>query len=155
MAYTKDFSSARLSEDNMTAMMMDLQYGRQAQPNLLITTPKAENKYFLDKKDDRRFNNVGPMNFVGGYTRLGIQLGDYQLILTSLGSVPTGCLFVIDTNAFAFASNSPFTWVLGDGGNILVQSHTGDNKFASAVQYMNFVCFDAYRQAKGYSIAES
>jgi len=38
---------------------------------------------------------------------------------------------------------------------VLVQSHTGDNKFASAVQYVNLVCFDPYRQAKGYSIAET
>jgi len=152
---TKDFSSVRLSEENMTELMMDLQFSRQAQPNLLLTTPKAENKYFLSKADDRRFNNVGPMNFVGGYTRMGIQLGEWQLILTSLGACPSGTLFVMNTNDFAFAENSPITWVLGDGGNILIQSHTGDNKFASAVQYVNLVCFDAWRQAKGYSVSES
>lgn len=152
---TKDFSGSRLSEENMTGLMMDLQFSRQAQPNLLMTTPKAENKYFLDKTADRRFNNVGPMNFVGGYTRMGIQLGEWQLILTSLGACPQNTLFIINTNDFAFVSNQPLTWVLGDGGNILVQSHSGDNKFASAVQYVNFVCFDAYRQAKGYDIAQS
>jgi hypothetical protein len=151
----KDFASARLDEENMTALMMDLQFARQAQPNLLLTTPKAENKYFLEKKDDRRFNNVGPMSFVGGYTRLGVQLGEYQLILTSLGACPQNTLFVINTTDFAFCQNSPIEWVLGDGGNVLVQSHTGDNKFAAAVQYVNFVCFDAYRQAKGYDISES
>jgi hypothetical protein len=149
-----DFASAELDEDNLLDMMMDLQYSRQATPNLLMTTPKAEKKYFLNKKDDRRFTNVGPMNFVGGYTRMGIQLGEWQLILTSLGAVPSGKLFVINTSDFAFAQNSPIEWVLGDGGNVLVQSHTGDNKFASAVQYVNFVCFDPYRQAKGYSVAE-
>ena len=139
----------------MTELMMDLQFSRQARPNLLLTTPKAENKYFLSKADDRRFNNVGPMDFVGGYTRMGIQLGEWQLILTSLGACPKDTLFVLDTGAFAFCQNSPLEWVLGDGGNVLVQSHTGDNKFASAVQYLNFVCFDAYRQAKGYGILES
>jgi len=151
----KDFSDARLDEENMTAMMMDLQFSRQAQPNLLLTTPKAENKYFLEKKDDRRFNNVGPMNFVGGYTRMGVQLGEYQLILTSLGACPQNTLFVINTDDFAFCQNSPIEWVLGDGGQVLVQSHTGDNKFATAVQYVNFVCFDSYRQAKGHSILQT
>jgi hypothetical protein len=151
----KDFSSARLDEENMTALMMDLQFSRQAQPNLLLTTPKAENKYFLEKKDDRRFNNVGPMSFVGGYTRLGVQLGEWQLILSSLGACPQNSLFVINTGDFAFCQNSPIEWVLGDGGNVLVQSHTGDNKFATAVQYVNFVCFDPYRQAKGFGILET
>jgi hypothetical protein len=155
ISYTKDFSSARLDEENATAMMLDLQFSRQAQPNLLLTSPKIENMYFLEKKDDRRFNNVGPMNFVGGYERMGVQLGEWQLILTSLGACPQSTLFVINTNDFAFCQNSPLTWVLGDGGNILVQSHTGDNKFASAVQYVNFVCFDPYRQAKGYSVAQT
>jgi hypothetical protein len=150
----KDYASAQLTEDNLLEIMMDLQFSRQAQPNLLLTTPKAENRYFLNKKDDRRFNNVGPMDFVGGRKRMGIQLGDWQLILTSLGACPKGTLFIMDTNDFAFAENSPLSWVLGDGGNVLIQSHTGDNKFASAVHYVNFVCFDAYRQAKGYGISE-
>jgi hypothetical protein len=134
---------------------MDMQFSRQGQPDLLLTTPKAENRYFLNKKDDRRFNNVGPMDFVGGRKRMGIQLGDWQLILTSLGACPSGTLFMMDTADFAFCENSPLHWVLGDGNNVLIQSHTGDNKFASAVHYVNFVCFDAYRQAKGHSIAES
>ncbi len=151
----KDYASAQLTEDNLLELMMDLQFSRQAQPNLLLTTPKAENRYFLNKKDDRRFNNVGPMDFVGGRKRMGIQLGDWQLILTSLGACPKGTIFIMDTNDFAFAENSPLSWVLGDGGNVLIQSHTGDNKFASAVHYVNFVCFDAYRQAKGFSVAES
>lgn len=152
-SYMKDFS-AELDEDNLLDMMMDLQYGRQATPNLLMTTPKATKKYFLNKKDDRRFTNVGPMNFVGGYTRMGIQLGDWQLILTDLAACPSGKLFIISTSDFAFCQNSPLDWVLGDGGQVLVQSHTGDNKFATAVQYVNFVCFDQYRQGKGYSVTE-
>lgn len=154
-SFMKDFSSERLDEENLTGMMMDLQFSRQAQPNLLLTTPKAENKYFLSQNENRRFNNVGPMDFVGGYRRMGIQLGEWQLILTSLGACPKNTLFIMNTADFAFAQNSPLDWVLGDGGNVLVQSHTGDNKFASAVQYVNLVCFDPYRQAKGYSIAET
>jgi len=155
MSLTKDFSDTRLDEENLTELMLDLQFSRQAQPNLLLTTPKAENKYFLSQNENRRFNNIGPMDFVGGYRRMGIQLGEWQLILTSLGACPANTLFIMNTNDFAFAQNSPLEWVLGDGGNVLVQCHTGDNKFASAVQYLNFVCFDAYRQAKGYSIAQT
>ncbi len=151
----KDFSSTRLDEINLTALMMDLQFSRQGKPNLLLTTPKAEQRYFQEQKDNRRFNNVGVMDFVGGYKRMGIQLGEWQLILTSLGACPQNTLFVLDTNDFAFVENSPLNWVLGDGGNILIQSHAGDNKFASAVHYVNMVCYDAYRQAKGFSISES
>ncbi len=150
----KDFADAELSEDNMLDLMIDLQYSRQAQPNLLMTTPKAEKKYFLSKANDRRFNNVGPMDFVGGFTRMGIQLGEWQLILTSLAAVPAGTLFVMNTNDFAFAQNSPLMWVLGDGGNVLIQSHTGATKFASALQNVNFVCFDPLRQAKGFNVSE-
>ena len=150
----KDYASAELDEGNLLDLMMDLQYSRQAMPNLLMTTPKAEQKYFLNKKDDRRFNNVGPMDFVGGFTRMGIQLGEWQLILTSLAAVPSGQLFVMNTDDYAFAQNSPLKWVLGDGGNVLIQSHTGANKFAAALQNVNFVCFDAYRQAKGFNVAE-
>jgi hypothetical protein len=151
---TKDFQDEELDEVNLLDFMVDLQYSRQAQPNLLLTTPKAEIKYFSNKKDDRRFNNVGPMDFVGGVTRMGIQLGEWQLILTSLAAVPSGVLMVLDTNDFAFAQNRGITYVLGDGGNILQQSHTGDNKFASMVHYVNLVGFDPYRQGKGYNVSE-
>ena len=151
---TKDYADTELTEENLLELQMDMQFSRQGQPNLLLTTPKAENRYFLNKTPDRRFNNVGPMDFVGGRKRMGIQLGDWQLILTSLGACPSGTLFMMDTADFAFCQNSPLSWVLGDGNNVLMQSHTGDNKFAAAVHYVNFVCFDAFRQAKGYSIAE-
>jgi len=154
-SYMKDFSDVRLDEVNLTAMMMDLKFSRQARPNLLLTTPKMENMYFNEQKDNRRFNNLGPMDFVGGYSRMGIQLGDYKLILTSLGSCPSGTLFVINTDDFAFCENRPMHWRLGDGGNALVQSHTGDNQFATMVHYVNFVCYNPYTQGKGYSVAES
>ena len=150
-----DFSNVRLDEDNLTAMMMDLQYTRQANPNLLLTTPKATRMYFNENKDNRRFNSVGPMDFVGGYRRMGIQLGEWQLILTSLGACPQNTLFIINTNDFAFVENRPMHWRLGDGGNVLVQSHTGDNQFASAVHYVNFVCFNPYTQGKGFSISQT
>jgi hypothetical protein len=153
-SYMKNFASARLDEVNLTAMMLDLQFSKQARPNLLMCTPKMENMYFNEQKDNRRFNNLGPMDFVGGYTRMGIQLGTYRLILTSLGACPAGTLFVINTDDFAFAENRPMHWRLGDGGNALVQSHTGDNQFATMVHYVQFVCYNPYTQGKGYGVAE-
>ena len=151
----KDFAGAQLGEQNLLEIMLDIKYHRQGKANLLMVTPKMELFYFLNQKDNRRFNNIGPMNFMGGVTRTGIQLSEWQLVLTSLGSVPTGTLFMINTNDFAFAQNAPMTWLLGDGQNALIQSHTGDNKFATMIQYVNFVCFDPRRQAKGFSVAES
>lgn len=149
-----DFQNQELDEENLLSFMIDLQYSRQAKPTLLLTTPKAENKYFTNKVGDRRFNNVGPMDFVGGHTRMGIQLGTWQLILTSLAAVPKGVLMVMDTNAFNFAQNKGIDYIVGDGGNILQQSHTGDNKFASLVHYVNLVCMDEYRQGKGFNVSE-
>jgi hypothetical protein len=151
----KDFASAQLGEQNLLEIMLDLKFHRQGRANLLMVTPKMELFYFLNQKDNRRFNNIGPLNFMGGVTRTGIQLSEWQLILTSLGAVPQGTLFMINTDDFAFAQNSPMTWILGDGQNALIQSHTGDNKFATMKQYVNFVCFDPRRQAKGFSVAES
>ena len=119
-----------------------------------MSTPKAENKYFSQKVGDRRFNNVGPMDFVGGFTRMGIQMGGWQLILSSLAALPKGNLIVMDTNDFAFAQNKDIDYIVGSSGNILQQSHTGDNKFAALVHYVNLVCFDEYRQGKGFSVAE-
>lgn len=150
----KDFSDVRLDQNNLTAFMMDMQFSRQANPNLLLTSPKAERMFFNEEKDNRRFNSVGPMDFVGGYKRMGIQLGEWQLILTSLGSCPSGTLMILDTNDFAFVENRPMHWRLGDGGSVLVQSHTGDNQFATLVHYVNFVCFNPYIQGKGYGVKE-
>lgn len=153
-SYTKDFSD-EITEDNLLSMMVEMQYSRQANPNVLVTTPKAQLKYFSNTgQADRRFNTVGPMEFTGGFTELGIQLGQRRLRIRVLPSIPAGTLSMLNTNDFAFAQSGPFSWVLGDGGNVLVQSHTGDTKFASAVQYVNLVCFDPYRQGKGYSITE-
>ncbi len=44
-----DFQSLELDEENLLSFMIDLQYSRQAKPTLLLTTPKAENKYFSNK----------------------------------------------------------------------------------------------------------
>jgi hypothetical protein len=97
------------------------------------------------------------MNWVGGYTGLGIQLGNRQYMLTELGSVPEGIAFLINTNDFAFMrppGRSGYEWLTGDGGDIIRKKEASDNYFASAVDYMQFVCFDPGKQCKMYAITE-
>lgn len=142
-----------LDEDNLLSLMMDFTMSRQARPNLLLVTPKAELKYFMNLKDDRRFNGLNK-TLEGGYTRTSITLGEHTLMLTSLGAVPSGTMFMINTGDFKFVENRPLQWVLGDGGNVLVQSHTADQKFASVIQDVNFICMDPYHQCKGYNVTE-
>ncbi len=145
--------NAELDEEVLLKIVQDMKFNRQAKPNMLIVSPRSELKYFINSKDDRRFNTMTALNFEGGFTKNAIAMGgDIRLILTSLASVPDDLIYVINTNDFAFASNRPPEWVLGDGGNVLVQSHTGDKKFATMVEYVNFVLLNPRHQFKGYNV---
>ncbi|KKN29809.1 hypothetical protein LCGC14_0840360 [marine sediment metagenome] len=145
--------NAELDEEVLLGIVQDMKYNRQARPNMLLVSPRSELKYFLNSKDDRRFNTMTALNFEGGFTKNAIAMGgDIRLILSSLASIPDSLIYIINTNDFAFAANSPPTWVLGDGGQVLVQSHTGDNKFASMVEYVNFVLLNPRHQFKGYNV---
>lgn len=145
--------NAELDEEVLLAIVQDMKYSRQARPNMLLVSPRSELKYFLNSKDDRRFNTMTALNFEGGFTKNAIAMGgDVRLILSSLASIPDDLIYIINTNDFAFAANSPPTWVLGDGGQVLVQSHTGDKKFASMVEYVNFVLLNPRHQFKGYNV---
>lgn len=138
-----------LDEDVLLDVMLTLENSYQATPNLLLVCPRGLNKYFKNVIDDRRFNVTDALEWTGGYKGLGIQLGTNKLMLTSLPSMPTGMAYFINTNDFAFATMSNgWEWILGDGGNVLVQSHLGDSKFASAINYLQFVCYDPMRQCK-------
>lgn len=156
-SYVKDISD-ELDEDVLGDILIDLRFARQATPDLLMVTPKAEKKYVAALRGDRRFNTMAassePLSISGGYNGNSITLDNQTLRLTSLGSCPKAFMFIINTGDFAFAQNAPLTWVLGDGGNTIIQSHSGDVKFASAVQYMNFVCLNPYPQFKGYNVTE-
>ncbi len=145
--------NAELDEEVLLGIVQDMKFNRQARPNMLLVSPRSELKYFLNSKDDRRFNTMTALDFEGGFTKNAIAMGgDVRLILSSLASIPDDLIYVINTNDFAFAANSPPTWVLGDGGQVLIQSHTGDNKFASMVEYVNFVLLNPRHQFKGYNV---
>ncbi len=145
--------SAELDEEVLLNIVQDMKFNRQARPNMLLVSPRSELKYFLNSKDDRRFNTMTALNFEGGFTKNAIAMGgDVRLILSSLASIPDDLIYVINTNDFAFASNRPPEWVLGDGNQVLVQSHTGDKKFATMVEYVNFVLLNPRHQFKGYNV---
>ena len=155
-SYMKDFADAQLDEESLIDALLYMEFQYQASPKMLLVDPLAMKYYFTNVKDDRRFNTMSAMNWTGGYTGLGIQLGSRQLMLTDLGSMQRGYIFMIDPADFAFATMSNgWEWVLGDSGNVLVQSHTADKKFAAAENYMQFVCYDPQKQMKGYSVATS
>ncbi len=146
--------SAELDEEVLLDAMIESKYQFQGRPNLLVVSPRALQKYFLNTKDDRRFNTMDALQWTGGYTGLGIQLGTDKLMLTSIPSVPSGSAFMINTNDFAFASASNgYQWLTG-GQGVLRQKEGSDAQFATAVNYINFVCFDPHRQVKLYIISE-
>ena len=149
--------NAELDEENLLEVIIENEHQYQSNPNLLIVSPRAMLKYFTNIKDDRRFNTMAAMNWVGGYTGLGIQLGSRQLMLTTLSSVPAGYAFLINTNDFAFMrppGRNGFQWLTSEGGRVLRQKEGSDNQFATAVDYFSFVCTDPGKQAKLYGITE-
>ncbi len=149
--------AGELDEENLLETVIENQNQYQATPNLLAVTPRAQLKYFGNTKDDRRFNTMSAMNWVGGYTGLGIQLGSLQLMLAPLMSVPKGIAYLINTRDFAFMrppGMSGYKWLTSEGGSVLRQKEGSDNMFASAVDYWNFVCKDPGRQCKMYNITE-
>jgi len=92
------------------------------------------------------------------YTGLGIQLGPKQLMLTALASVPSGYAFMLNTADFAFMrppGMSGFKWLTSEGGRVLRQLEGSDNQFATAVDYLQFVCLDPGKQVKLHSITET
>ena len=146
------FVNAELDEELLLEYIMELEYQYQASPNLLLVSPRAMLKYFSNVKDDRRFNIMTAMEWTGGYTGLGIQLGNLKLMLTTVGSCPSKKMFIINTNDFAFATmTNDFEWI-SDGGQILRNKEGSDNVFATAVNYLQLVCNDPGRQMKGYGI---
>ena len=146
------YVNQELDEEFLIECLMEQKYQYQANPNILVVSPRAMLKYFTNVKDDRRFNTMSAMNWVGGYTGLGIQLGDKQLMLTAIGSMPDRKMFMLNTGDFAFAQmTNGYEW-LGKGGRILTQKEGSDAQFATAVWYGNLVCNNPQGQLKGYGI---
>ena len=153
-----------LSEATLLEYLIEMQFQHQGTPNLFLVSPLAMLTYFTNvvgtgtasTNNLRRFNVTDAMEWVGGYTGLGIQLGSMQLMLTSLGSVridndnadKNSEAYLMNTADFAFASmTSGYEW-LTPGGRVLQQKEGSDNQFATAVNYLNFVCYDPKRQMK-------
>lgn len=151
----KDASSGDvyLSEETLLQYIMEMRYARGAKPDILVTSPRIMLVYFSGVAGDRQFNTMSAIEWTGGYTGLGIQLGDTKLMLTAIGSLPDTQLYLLNTGAFAFATmTNGYQWV-NDGGRILTQKEGSDSKWASAVNYVNFVCNDPYRQLKAHSFS--
>lgn len=149
--------SGELYEEKLLEVLIENEFQYQATPNLLIVSPRAVLKYFGNEEGIRRFNVIGAMDWTGGYKGLGIQLGSKQYMLTTLASVPEGIGFLINTKDFAFMrppGMSGYKWLTSDSGQILRSKEGSDNYFATAVDYMQMVCFDPGKQAKMYGIVE-
>jgi hypothetical protein len=143
-----------LDEENLLETIMEAQTSYAANPNMLIVSKRAMLQYFLGVYGDRRFNTMTALEWTGGYKGLGIQLGDKQLMLTTMNSVPSNVGFLINTNDFAFIrATNGYEW-LTPGGRILQQKEASDEQFAAAVDYRNLVCFSPKTQTKLYGITE-
>ena len=146
-----------LDEENLLTIMIEAENQYQADPNLLMVSPRALLKYFKNVNGDRRFNTMEAMEWTGGYKGLGIQLGDKKLMVTSMNSVPIGIGFLINTNDFKFlrpAGWNGYKWLSGGDGGVLTQKEGSDVKFATAVDYWQFVCVNPGKQCKLYNISE-
>ena len=123
---------------------------------MLIVSPRALKKYFM-MVGYQKFTGLGPIEWVGGYTGMGIQLESRKYMLTTLASVPTNMGYLINTADFAFLrppGMSGYKWLTGEGGGVLKQKEGSDNKFASAVDYWQFTCQNPGKQTKIYNIKE-
>lgn len=153
-SYVK-YLNASPDEENLLEAMMEHETVYGGDPNMLIVSKRALQKYFMNVKDDRRFNTMTAMDWVGGYKGLGIQLGTRQLMLTAMNSVPSNFGFMINTNDFKFASaTNGYKWRTGKDNGILTGAEGSDNFFATAVDYRQLVCFDPQKQCKIYGITE-
>jgi hypothetical protein len=149
-SYQEDLSgTGELTEDKLLIYLMNMQYQFQADPNLLLVSPKAVLEYFTEFESNRRFNTFDSLEIVGGYKGMGIQLGTKKLMLTSVGSMPNDHAYMINTGDFAFATmTNGYEWVNQGGGQVMTQKEGSDGKFATAVNYLNFICNDPYKQMK-------
>ena len=147
-----------LDEENLLTILIEAENQYQADPNLLMVSPRALLKYFMNVNGDRRFNTMEAMDWTGGYKGLGIQLGDKKLMVTAMNSVPVGLGFLINTADFKFIRPSGwngYKWLTGRDGGVLTQKEGTDVKFATAVDYFQFVTTNPGKQVKLYNISEA
>lgn len=147
-------TSVQLDEELLMRFLTVLKYQYQAKPNLMICSPNDMLTYFSNITGERQFNTTGAIEWTGGVKGMGVTVGDQTLMLTVLGSLTQGDLFAINSNDFRFATQTNgYRWVDGNG-SILHQKESSDVKYATAVNYMNFICDDPKRQGRITDLAE-
>lgn len=140
--------SAELDEELMMGWILDMVNIQQSVPNVCVVDPKSRLKYFSNRKEDRRFD-MPVIDTPFGFRSTGVVIDQYTLMLQSLSSLTPGTLYMLNTNAFKFAkATNGFEWVTDGLGGVFRQKEGSDNLYASAINYMNFVCEDPKGQMK-------
>lgn len=145
-------ANAELDEELLIGYILDLINYTQNTPNVLVTDPRSRLKYFSNRKEDRRFD-MPTIDTVFGFKSIGVTIDQYTLILQSLVSLLPGTLFMLNTGDFKFVKGTAgFEWQ-ELGGRIFRPYETKDAMFATALNYMNFVCENPRGQLKVTGLA--
>ncbi len=148
-SYVVAAGDAELDEELLMNYMLDLVNLKQSTPNVLVVDPKSRLKFFSNRKDDRRLATA-TIDTTFGFRSASVVIDNYTLLLQSLATLKPGTMFLLNTNAFKFLqapSTNGFNWI-ESGGQILRPKEGSDAMFATAVNYMQFVCEDPKGQAK-------
>ena len=148
-SYVVAAADAELDEELLMGYMLDLVNLKQSTPNVLVVDPKSRVKFFSNRKDDRRLA-TSTIDTTFGFRSASVVIDNYTLLLQSLATLKPGTMFILNTNAFKFLQSpktNGFNWI-ESGGQILRPKEGSDAMFATAVNYMQFVCEDPKGQAK-------
>jgi len=147
-----DANSQELDEDLLISWILDLVNIKQSVPDVLVTDPKSRLKYFGNRKEDRRFDTTVVKDYFG-LESIGVQIDNYTLLVQSLSSLVPGTLFMLKTNDFMYTkATEGFKWLEG-GTGVLRPFENKDGRFATAVNYCNFVCANPNGQLKVTDLA--
>lgn len=146
-----DNSNVEIDEPQLMDWILDLVNIKQSTPTVLVTDPKSRLKYFQQFDQDRQFN-TGVFDTSFGFRSLGITIDQYTMLLQSLSSLKPGTLFMLNTNDFKFAkATNGFEWA-EEGGKVFRNYETKDAMYATAVNYMDFVCENPNGQFKANNL---
>ena len=148
-SYVKAAGGEELDEELLMTYMLDLVNLKQSTPNVLVVDPRSRLKFFSNRKEDRRLTTA-TIDTTFGFRSASVVIDNYTLLLQSLATLLPGSMFILNTNAFKFLQSpttNGFNWI-ESGGQILRPKEGSDAMFATAVNYMQFVCEDPKGQAK-------
>jgi hypothetical protein len=146
-------AGAELDEELMMGWILDMVNIQQSVPTVCVVDPKSRLKYFSNRKEDRRFD-MPVIDTPFGFRSTGVVIDQYTLMLQSLSSLKPGTLYMLNTGAFKFVkATNGFEWVTNGLGGIFQNKEGSDNLYASAINYMNFVCEDPKGQLKVTGLA--